>query len=357
MIKKNTNWSANRPFLLKPAGKDYLWGGQRLKNDFSKEIDMNPLAETWECSTHPDGPSIVASGPDMGKTLPELLKEHPEYIGTRPMRMPDGGLPVLVKLIDAKKDLSVQVHPDDDYAAVHENGSLGKTELWYVVDAAPGAELVYGFSRALSASFVRKSLKEGTIERYLQKVPICKDDVFFIPPGTVHGIGAGTIVAEVQECSNITYRVYDYDRLDKDGRKRELHIDKALEVADLKSSAAPRQPIRVLRYRPGFASELLGRCRYFQVDRVLINTERVRSMADFRTDDRSFQIWLCVDGCSVVFEDPDLPGGSPEGMTESGLCSAEGQALRIFKGDCLFVPADSIRLRLHGKAQFVRVTC
>ena len=353
MTNRNTSWNGNRPFLLHPACKDYLWGGRRLKDDFSKETGLTPLAETWECSTHPDGPSVIASGSEAGRTLLSVLKEHPDYIGTSPLRMPDGGLPVMVKLIDAAKDLSVQVHPDDDYAAEHENGSLGKTEMWYVVDAKPDAKLVYGFSRNMTERLVRQSLAKGNIERYLQKVPVHKDDVFVIRPGTMHGIGAGTLVAEIQESSNVTYRVYDYNRLDKDGKKRQLHIEKALEVADLGSAARPRQPIRTLRYRPGWASELLYRCRYFQVERILINTERVRCMADFRTDDKSFQIWLCVDGCGVVFED----GCAQEDGGASGLQQAEGQALRIFRGDCMFVPASSVQLKLHGKAQFLRVTC
>ena len=125
MTNKNTNWKYNRPFLLKPAGKDYLWGGSRLNDDFAKGIDLEPLAETWECSTHPDGPSLAASGEHAGKLLTEVLKEHPEYLGTHPHT--DGELPILIKFIDARQDLSVQVHPDDDYAREHENGSLGKT--------------------------------------------------------------------------------------------------------------------------------------------------------------------------------------------------------------------------------------
>jgi mannose-6-phosphate isomerase len=245
------------------------------------------------------------------------------------------------------------VHPDDAYAAEHENGSLGKTEMWYVVDAKPDTKLVCGFSRNMTERLVRQSLEKGNIERYLQKVPVRRDDVFVIRPGTLHGIGAGALVAEIQESSNVTYRVYDYDRLDKNGKKRELHIEKALQVADLKSALVPRQPIRTLRYRPGWASELLYRCRYFQVERILINTERVRCMADFCADDKSFQIWLCVDGCGVVFEDDR----APEGRCACGQQKAEGQALRIFRGDCMFVPASSIQLKLHGKAQFLRVTC
>ena len=326
------------PFLLSPVGKDYLWGGNRLNDDFSKNIDLIPLAETWECSTHPDGPSIVSTGPDQGKTLTEVLREHPEYIGTHPIRCADGGIPVLVKLIDAKRDLSVQVHPDDAYAASHENGALGKTEMWYIVDASKDAKLIYGFSRDMTLKRLKRSLEEGTVERYLQKVPVHKDDVFVMEPGTVHGIGEGIVLAEIQESSNLTYRLYDYNRVDKNGKKRELHIKKTLDVVNLKESTKPRQPIRVLNYKPGYASELLYRCRYFQVERVLINTERVREMADFQTDESSFQILLCVDGCGVIFGE-----GS--------------ESWRIFKGDCFFVPAHSQRLKLHGQAQFLRVIC
>ncbi len=168
MTRKNMNWSSDgagaRPFLLKPAGKDYLWGGSRLRDDFSKELDLTPLAETWECSTHPDGPSLVAGGEHAGKRLSEVLKEHPEYAGTHPKT--DGGLPILIKFIDARKDLSVQVHPDDEYAAVHEHGSLGKTEMWYVLDAAKDAHLVYGFYQDISREKLERSLREGTVERY-----------------------------------------------------------------------------------------------------------------------------------------------------------------------------------------------
>lgn len=339
MTRKNMNWSSDgagaRPFLLKPAGKDYLWGGSRLRDDFSKELDLTPLAETWECSTHPDGPSLVASGEHAGKRLSEVLKEHPEYAGTHPKT--DGGLPILIKFIDARKDLSVQVHPDDEYAAVHEHGSLGKTEMWYVLDAAKDAYLVYGFYQDISREKLERSLREGTVERYLQKVKVHKDDLFYIEPGTVHAIGAGVLIAEIQESSNLTYRMYDYGRLDKNGRPRELHVSRALEVANLRGSRTPRQPMRVLKYRKGCATELLCRCKYFQVERQLINTERCREMADFRTDSNSFQVLLCIGGCGTLF------GG--------------GEMLHFFKGDCIFVPADSAALKLHGRAQFLKVRC
>ncbi len=339
MTRRNMSWNSEasgaRPFLLKPAGKDYLWGGSRLKDDFSKDMDLTPLAETWECSTHPDGPSVVASGAYAGRLLSEVLSRHPEYMGTHPRT--DGGLPILIKFIDARKDLSVQVHPDDEYAREYEHGSLGKTEMWYVLDAARDAKLVYGFYHDISREKLKKSLEDGTVERYLQKVKVQKDDLFYIEPGTVHAIGAGVLIAEIQESSNLTYRMYDYGRVDKNGRPRELHIAQALEVASRRGSRTPRQPMRVLKYRKGCATELLCRCKYFQVERQLINTERCREMADFQTDSNSFQVLLCIGGCGTMF--------------------GAGEMLHFFKGDCIFVPADSIPLKLHGRAQFLKVSC
>lgn len=335
MINTSMNSKA-KPFLLKPAGKDYLWGGSRLNDDFSKGIDLEPLAETWECSTHPDGPSLVASGEFCGMLLSDVLKEHPGFLGTHPGTK--GELPILIKFIDAKKDLSVQVHPDDAYAYKKENGQKGKTEMWYVLDASRDAQLIYGFTHDMNADILRNSLHMGTVEKYLQKVPIHKDDVFFIEPGTVHAIGAGTLVAEVQESSNLTYRMYDYNRTDKNGNLRKLHIDKAMEVVNLKGSATPKQQIRVLNYVPGSATEFLCRCKYFQVERMLINTERCRELVGFQTDSTSFQVLLCTNGCGVFLEE-------------------SGEALHFFRGDCIFVPADSEAVRLHGKAQFLKVRC
>ncbi len=157
MINKSLN-SKHKPFLLKPEGKDYLWGGNRLNDDFSKKINLYPLAETWECSTHPDGPSQVASGEHRGEFLESVLKQHPEYLGTHPRIK--GELPILIKFIDANQDLSVQVHPDDSYAMEHENGSLGKTELWYVLDAAEDTKLIYGFNRDMGKDMLRISLEK-----------------------------------------------------------------------------------------------------------------------------------------------------------------------------------------------------
>ena len=324
----------NKPFLLRPTGKDYIWGGRRLNDDFAKNIDMSPLAETWECSTHPDGPSYAVGGELDGKSLTEILRENPQFLGHHPRTK--GELPILIKFIDAKRDLSVQVHPDDDYANKFENGQLGKTEMWYVMDAKADAQLVYGVSHDVEAEAIRHSIANGTLEKYLQHVAIKPDDVFYIEAGTIHAIGAGSLVAEIQENSNLTYRLYDYDRVDKNGSRRPLHIDKALAVANLKASRQPKQPLRCLKYRQGCATELLCRCKYFEVNRLLINTERVKGLVSFQADEDSFRVLLCTNGCGTIFMN-------------------NGEFIPVFRGDCIFFPAASMLVKLHGKMQFLDI--
>lgn len=324
--------TGNKPMLLRPYGKDYLWGGNRLNDEFAKGIDLSPLAETWECSTHPDGPSYVVGGEFDGQKLVEVLHAHPEFLGERHKGKND--LPILIKFIDAKKDLSIQVHPTDEYAKEHENGQLGKTEMWYVLDAAKDAKLVYGLNRNCTKDEIRQAITDGSVVKYIQKVPIRKDDLFFIQAGTIHAIGAGALVAEIQENSNLTYRLYDYDRIDKDGKKRELHIDKALDVANLNVSAEPRQPLRVLKYRQGMAYELLARCKYFEVYRMLVNTER-RQVVHYRADEVAFRVLLCINGCGIIYFQDDC--------------------IQFYKGDCIFVPANSKILTIHGQAKFLDV--
>lgn len=319
-------------FLLKPSGKDYIWGGTRLKTEFGKFfLPEEPLAESWECSVHPDGPSYVASGADTGKNLIDQLVDHPDYLGSSPSLKDCPGLPVLVKFIDACNDLSVQVHPDDDYANREENGEAGKTEMWYVVDAEPGAQLVFGLNRETSSEELRRSLEENTLERYLRYVPVHKDDVFFIAAGTIHAIGRGAIIAEIQQSSNLTYRLYDYGRIGKDGKPRPLHIDKALAVANLTGSQDPRQPMRVLRYNPGFARESLSRCPYFQVDRCLLNANNIT----LESLPESFRVLLCLSG--------------------KGTLSEGGETLAFEKGQTVFIPATAKDLSLSGETTFLLV--
>lgn len=369
----------NRPFLLSPAAKDYIWGGTRLREEYNKHIDMTPLAETWECSTHPDGPSRVASGAFAGEKLVDVLRAHPEFIGTHPKTDGEGGLPVLIKFIDAARDLSVQVHPSDEYARTHEHGQLGKTEMWYVLEAAPGASLVYGFRQDLTRPMLAASLEDDTVEQYLQKVEIHRGDVFLIESGTVHAIGAGAMIVEIQESSNLTYRMYDYHRFGKDGKPRELHIAKALDVVDLRQKPLPEQLQRACEQHDGYSVELLEQCKYFRTERLRLNTvqsghvesetstqempvdahetnvdsasaemtqeassrwttdEKAVEAVRFSTGSDSFEVLLCVDG--------------------SGTLRGEDVELSFRKGDCIFVPADSIGLEISGQSELLKVTC
>lgn len=315
------------PMLLKPVGKDYLWGGTRLKEEYNKDIDMTPLAETWECSTHPDGQSIVASGKFKGKTLAEVIKAHPEYLGTK--YKDKGELPIMVKLIDAEKKLSVQVHPDDRYALEHEN-QRGKTEMWYVLDAEPDARLIYGFAHPVNKEILKKAIENDNISKHLKKVNVNKGDVFFIPPGTVHAIGKGIVIAEIQQNSNVTYRVYDYNRKDKNGQKRELHFDKAIDVLDMSVSRDIRQNPRIIRYSPGCSRELLCRCEFFEAERIQVSDKFL-----FEVSKTSFQVILCTEG--------------------EGVLNSEYTHLSFSKGDCVFIPSGFDNFFIKGFTEILKM--
>lgn len=320
------------PMLLKPVGKDYLWGGSRLKTEYGKRMDMFPLAETWECSTHPDGMSTVVNGEFAGWTLRDVLGRHPEYLGTKAQ----GELPILVKFIDAEKDLSVQVHPGDEYARTFERQN-GKTEMWYVLDAKPGASLICGFAHDVTESQLRAAVHDGELAKQLQRVDVHKGDVFFIPAGTIHAIGAGVLVAEIQESSNVTYRVYDYDRTDKEGKKRKLHFDKAVKVLNMKSGVDVRQKPRMVHYYPGCSRELLCRCQYFDTERIQIS-----SGFSFSVLENSFQVLLCLEGEAKI-ETEGEPGAY--------------RALGFAKGDCVFLPASLGRCHITGRAELLKIRC
>lgn len=331
------------PFLLTPVGKDYLWGGERLKTEYGKKLPETPLAESWECAVHPSGNSAVASGPYKGQTLEQVLKARPDFMGTHATNLAEqasGSFPVLIKLIDAAKPLSVQVHPNDEQARELEKSPRGKTEMWYIVDAAPGATITYGFYHDMTPEEVRLLSENGSLLRYLQQVPVKKGDLFIIEPGRVHALGEGVLVAEIQENSDITYRLYDYHRKDKNGEERELHLEKALRVLDYKKSSNPRQPMRTLRFRPGWASELLCRCKYFQTERVLLHTDEITPEARFETGPTSFQVFLCVNG-----------------KLEMGRKGENANKLSVERGDCVFVPAGISDLWLSGNAELLKVTC
>ncbi|MGN0983935.1 MAG: type I phosphomannose isomerase catalytic subunit [Gemmiger sp.] len=287
---------------LTPACKDYLWGGQRLKTDFGVQSDLDPLAEAWVLSCHPDGPSRL---PD-GTTLADYLAAHPEAAGSHCESFVD--FPVLVKLIDARGDLSIQVHPSDAYALEHEH-QYGKTEMWVVLAAEPGAFLYYGFDHEITKEEFARRIRENTLTEVLHAAPVQKGDVFFIPAGTLHAICHGIVIAEVQQNSNVTYRVYDYGRVGADGKTRALHIEQALAVTDLR-------PVLALDFAPH-----LGQCAYF-------TTDLRRAPFGEKVDETSFAALLVTEG--------------------TGTLAMDGEAMPLSAGDCLFVPAGSGTFQVEG---------
>lgn len=328
----STNMKEKEVLSLFPAGKDYLWGGDRLNTDYHYNLPLHPFAEAWVCSVHPDGPSIVLNGKHKGEKLADVLNKHPEYLGTK---VKDGQMPILVKLIDAKRNLSVQVHPDDAYAREFENGQNGKTELWYVLDANEGARLVYGFEHPVNEKELKRAIEAGTLENDLHYEPVHKGDVFLVHAGLVHAIGSGILLAEIQESSNLTYRLYDYNRVDKNGKKRELHFDKAMKVLQTKPVALLRRKPRKVSYFYGCTREVLSRCKYFEVERVTVTKG-----FSFSVNEASFQILLCTEG---------------EGGLE--LENSDNRPIRFHKGSCLFLPADLGRCHVLGECELVKVRC
>lgn len=322
----------NKPFLLKPSGKDYLWGGRRLIDEWGKDLGAVPLAETWECSTSHDAPSFVASGELEGCSLAQVLDDRPDYLGKKHEN--ESVFPILVKFIDAQRDLSVQVHPGDEYAREHEGGLLGKTEMWYVIDATPDAKIYYGFAEDVDEATVRDAIAAGTLERYLQKISVRKGDCILVNAGTVHAICAGALIAEIQENSELTYRLYDYDRVDKDGKKRELHLDKAIAVMKMERETTPIRSGELTGCEEGKDSELICSCEYFEVYRMVVDTKK-RGSVRYSTDETSFKVLLCLDGC---------------GKLDYG-CGC----LDFHKGDCMFVPANAGEMEICGEAELLDV--
>lgn len=298
---------------LRPALKEYIWGGDRLKKEFGFNTDMDRVAEAWVLSTHPDGQSRVVNGRHKGMYLGKYI----ETVGKTALGWkcaPLRAFPLLVKFIDAKSDLSVQVHPDDDFALTNES-SYGKNEMWYVIDSKKGAGLYAGFKRDVTRSEVEEAVRNGTVTDLLNFVPTNKGDVFFIPAGTVHAIGAGNLICEVQQSSNCTYRLYDYDRTDRYGNKRELHLEKALEVADYR------------KYEPQSLDgegNLICRCKYFE---ALVYD--VDGRITVPADDSKFDAAVCLEGDGKI-ECADLK-------------------MTFKRGESVFVPASKDPITLSGK--------
>lgn len=309
------------PMKLSPVYKDYLWGGHELERLFGKAGGGACTAESWELCCHPDGENIVKNGRYKGRHLGEILAENPQFVS--PGYRPADKFPILIKFIDARENLSIQVHPSDD-TALKEAGEEGKAEMWYVISAKPRAFLYYGLNREVSKEELEEKIKDGSVCDVLNRVQIHAGDVFFIHPGTIHAIGAGAVIAEIQQNSNTTFRVYDYLRKDKDGNYRELHVDRAIDVID-RTPIVPSQVFdnNEVCLKAGTLRRLFE-CRYFSVLRIHVNNGKIK----FWCDRSTFHSLLVTRG--------------------SGYLEHKGKRYDFSAGDSLFIPAGFGEYYLYG---------
>lgn len=296
---------------LSPAVKDYIWGGTRLSREYDIVSFADRQAEAWMLSCHEAGESIIENGDFKGRTLSDVLKnEGKGWLGKNCERFSD--FPILIKLIDAKDNLSVQVHPDDEYAQRVE-GEFGKTEAWYIVDCDDDAEIIFGFKKDVTSEEFRKSIEENTLLEYVNRVKVKKGDIFFIEAGTLHAICKGILLAEVQQNSNTTYRVYDYGRL-QNGKPRELHIEKAIDVTSTKAIPADGKPQGETEKKDGYSETLLCSCGLFNVKRLDVEEKAVLT-----ADKSSFVSLVALEGNGVI-----MHGDS---------------CVTLYKGESVFIPA------------------
>jgi mannose-6-phosphate isomerase len=314
------------PIKLAPAFKDYIWGGSKLSSSYNKRSNTKKIAESWELSTHEDGHSTIASGKFAGLTLKEYIKmTQMGLVGTK-ADSKDCDIPILIKFIDAADDLSIQVHPDNEYARSNECDN-GKTEMWVILDSEPDAFLYVGTARDISKDELESAINKGEVTSLLRKVPVKKGDVFFIPAGTIHAIGKGIVICEIQQRSNVTYRMYDYDRIDESGAKRPLHVKKALDVANLKVEELNTKPEFVLTEGIG----LLRSCPHFSA-----YCYSVYGSVRFKSSKISFIALICLNGSAKL-------------LFEAGSLDAA-------KGDTFFLPAQDAEYELKGTGEFILIT-
>ncbi len=308
---------------LNPVFKDYIWGGNRLKDDYGFETGFDKTAEGWMLACHKDGMNTVSNGKFEGKTLQEVFDSEglEKAAGKNCLKFPY--FPVLIKLIDAYDNLSVQVHPDDEYARRVEN-EFGKTEIWYVLDAIDDAELIYGFKEKITSEEFREAIENNTLLDKLNRVKVSKGDLFFIEAGTVHAIGKGALIAEIQQNSNCTYRVYDYGRVGKDGKPRELHIQKAIDVSKTEPPKYDIKPQGEEKEENENISQLLTKCDLFTVNRYAVKNE-----ITLKTNELTFNHILVIGGNGKI----------------------ENENAR--KGDSFFVPANYGEYRINGELEIL----
>lgn len=314
---------------LEPAFKDYIWGGTKLKEKYNKHTDLDIVAESWELSVHKDGASTVASGEYKGLSFPEYLeKKGKQVLGTDCEKF--DRFPILIKFIDALQPLSIQVHPDNEYA-LRVEGEYGKTEMWYILDCEPDSFLYFGVNREITKEEFRKRIEDNTLLEVLKAVPVHKGDVFFIKAGTIHAIGAGIQICEIQQNSNTTYRVYDFGRVGKDGKPRELHIDKAIDVSNLLPIESDFKACGPESTDAGSRTVKLASCEYFTTYETTVDTKTT-----IHVDQSSFVSIIVIEGeCTITNGDT---------------------VIQARKGDSIFADAGSGDVTIEGKCQFIK-TC
>lgn len=306
---------------LKPIFKDYIWGGNRLRTEFGFESDYDIMAEAWMLASREDGENTVISGKFDKMPFSKVIEENPDFVGTRGKNFPF--FPLLIKLIDAKNDLSVQVHPNDEYA-MKTKGEFGKTECWYILDCDEDAEIIFGFNKEISSEEFKKSVADNTFLKYVNREKVKKGDLFFIEAGTLHAIGKGILLAEIQQNSNITYRVYDYGRLGTDGKPRPLHVKNAIEVTNCIPPKKEAKCAGEIKKFDNYSKQSLVNCDLFIADKYTVNGQFA-----LEADESSFLSILITDG---------------NGRIEN---------IDVKKGDSLFVPASFGRFTLNGNFDMI----
>ena len=302
------------PFTFKPILKEIIWGGTDILPYKGIPANSKKIGESWELSHVDDNFSIVANGDLAGKTIDELIKEYgARLLGTKVIEQSGNTFPLLIKFIDARDNLSIQVHPDDKLAKERHN-SLGKTEMWYVVNATPDAILYSGFSQQIDADEYVRRVEDNSIMDVLKKYNVKTGDVFFLPAGRVHAIGSGCFIAEIQQTSNITYRIYDYNRKDANGNERELHTELAKDAIDY-----TLYPDYRTHYAPAEnEATKLAQCAYFTTNLLTINETISRNLSSID----SFVVYICMEGKAV-------------------LRDSKGNNLPVQQGQTILIPADT----------------
>lgn len=312
------------PLKLNAAFKPYIWGGTKLRTCYNKVCDFDKIAESWELSCHKDGESTISNGEFSGKTLSQYFEEVGfKALGTHGSNMKE--FPILIKIIDAKENLSIQVHPSDAYAMEFEGG-LGKTEMWYVIECDEDASIAVGFNRKISREEFINAIDNSLDLDFINNIPIKKGDAFLIEAGTIHAIGKGALIAEVQQNSNLTYRVYDYNRVEPNGEKRELHLDKALSVLNF----TPFKEITTSKIESvkGNNFQKLAECPYFSVTKIEVDTNVV-----FFADDASFNSLLFLEG--------------------KGKILYNGDSIEFDRGESIFIPANFGEYTILGNCELL----